>query len=72
MFDPAWDPAAVERFLERNGIVDAERTFFDFVPNGFVISTEPGFPALHLANDLAARDGVEIATPNWLIQRALQ
>ena len=72
VLDPAWDAAAVERFLERNGIADAERTVFDFVPNGFVIATEPGFAALHLANDLAAREGVEIATPNWLIQRVLR
>ena len=72
VLDPEWDAVAVNRFLERNGIADAERTVFDFVPNGFLIATEPGFAALYMANDLAAQDGVEIATPNWLIQQVLE
>ena len=71
VLDPEWDATAVNQFLERNGIADVERTVFDFVPNGFVIATDPGFTALHLANDLAGRDGVEIASPNWLIEQVL-
>lgn len=72
VLDPEWDAAAVEAFLTRNDIADAERTVLDFVPNGFVIDTDPGFPALTLANSLASQDGVEIAQPNWLVQQVLQ
>ena len=36
-----------------------------FIENGFVVKTEPGFPSLELANELAARDGVLISSPNW-------
>ena len=36
-----------------------------FLDNAFFVETEPGFPSLDLANDLAEQDGVVISTPNW-------
>ncbi len=69
VLDPSWDATAVDDFLERNGI-DANRlTELDFVANGLFIDTEPGFPSLNLANSLAGQDGVELASPNWWIER---
>ena len=39
-----------------------------FLPNGFLVETEPGFPSLELANSLAAQDGVAVSSPNWSTQ----
>ena len=37
----------------------------EFLENGFLVQTEPGFPSLELANELAAQEGVVISSPNW-------
>ncbi len=63
--DPAWDRDAVERFLALNGIQPDHRSELGFIKNGFLITTEPGFPSLELANALAAQEGVVSSTPNW-------
>ena len=63
--DPNWDESQVEDFFAQNGISLDHVSELDFIPNGFMIETEPGFPSLDLANDLAAQDGVEVASPNW-------
>ena len=63
--DPQWDQEQVDEFFERNGI-DADRVSeMGFIPNGFVVQTEPGFPSLELANALAGQDGVTVSSPNW-------
>ena len=63
--DPQWDQEQVDEFFERNGI-DADRVSeMGFIPNGFVVETEPGFPSLELANALAGQDGVTVSSPNW-------
>ena len=63
--DPQWDQEQVDEFFERNGI-DADRVSeLDFIQNGYVVETEPGFPSLELANALAGQDGVTISSPNW-------
>ena len=69
VLNPSWDTAAVDEFLERNGINASRLTELDYVANGFFIETEPGFPSLNLANSLAGQDGVELASPNWWIER---
>ena len=63
--DPEWDEQQVEDFFIQNGISLARTTGLDFIENGFLIHTEPGFPSLELANELAANDGVEMSSPNW-------
>ena len=69
VLDPSWDATAVDEFLQRHGIDASHLTELDFVANGFFIDTEPGFPSLNLANSLAGQDGVELASPNWWIER---
>ena len=63
--DPEWDQAAVEEFFSRNGISLDRTSELDFLVNGFFVETEPGFPSLELANDLAGQEGVIISSPNW-------
>lgn len=63
--DPAWDDAEVEDFFSQNSISADLVSEMDFIENGFLIDTEPGFPSLDLANELARQDGVLISSPNW-------
>lgn len=63
--DPGWDEGAVERFFSRNGIPPDDRSALGFIQNGFMVTTEPGFPSLELANDLASQEGVMLSSPNW-------
>ena len=63
--DPEWDEDEVENFFSRNEISKDRTSELGFIENGFVVKTEPGFPSLELANELAARDGVLISSPNW-------
>ena len=63
--DSNWDEETVEEFLAENGI-DAERVSpIGFIENTFFVESEPGFASLELANSLAAKEGVEISSPNW-------
>ena len=60
-----WSESETEAFFEDNGI-DAERiSDLDYLTNGFLVETEPGFPSLELANMLSEQDGVVISSPNW-------
>ena len=63
--DPEWDQDAVEKFFSRNGISLERTSELDFLDNGFFVETEPGFPSLDLANDLAGQEGVILSSPNW-------
>ncbi len=63
--DPEWDEQQVEEFFSQNGISSDRISELEFMENGFLINTEPGFPSLELANELAAIAGVEISSPNW-------
>ena len=63
--DPQWDEAQVDDFFDRNGISADRVSELGFIPNGFVVETEPGFPSLELANALAGQDGVTVSSPNW-------
>ena len=68
VLDPALDHAAVEAFLQRNGIAWGRFTELDYVADGCFIETEPGFPSLELADPLAEQDGVELSSPNWGVE----
>ena len=67
--EPGWDDAQVNKFFAGNDIAEDRLAELDFLDNGFLVSTEPGFPALELANDLAHQDGVVSASPNWSRER---
>ena len=66
--DSEWDQAQIESFFSQNGISMGQVSELEFLPNGFLVKTEPGFPSLNLANALAKQDGVEISSPNWWTQ----
>lgn len=63
--DPEWDKARVDSFFSENAISKNNASELTFIQNGFFIENGPGFPSLELANELAARDGVVISSPNW-------
>ena len=63
--DPEWDEAGVNAFFARNNIWKGRISELDYIPNGFFVRTEPGFPSLELANALAAQKGVLVSSPNW-------
>ena len=63
--DPEWDKAQVDSFFSDNGISTSQVSELEFMQNGFLVETDPGFPSLELANSLASQDGVEVSTPNW-------
>ena len=70
--DPEWDRAAVEKFFLRNGIALKRTSELDFLDNGFLVETEPGFPSLELANALAEQEGVILSSPNWAREMELK
>ena len=63
--DPEWEKAQVDNFFSDNGIPPEQVSELGFIPNGFMVETEAGFPSLEMANSLASQDGVEISSPNW-------
>ena len=65
VLDPAWGEAETQTFFSANGISEDRVSALQGLQNGFLVETEPGFPSLELANSLAARDGVELSSPNW-------
>ena len=66
--DSEWDQDEIESFFSQNGISMGQVSKLEFLSNGFLVETWPGFPSLNLANSLAAQDGVEISSPNWWTQ----
>ncbi len=66
VLNPAWDRARVNRFFSSNAIKASQVSDLDFIDNGFLVSTAPGFASLELANALAGQNGVVNASPNWL------
>ena len=67
--DQSWDDVQVEKFFAGNDISQDRVSELDFMGNGFLVETEPGFPALDLANELAHQEGVVSASPNWSRER---
>ena len=60
-----WTQAQTNGFFADNGIKLDRVSELGYITNGFFITTDPGFPSLNLANELAALDGVEVSSPNW-------
>ena len=65
VLDSDWSQAEVNTFFSNNSIKLSKVEALDFIDNGYFIETEPGFPALDLANALAAEEGVIVSSPNW-------
>ena len=65
VLDSEWSEGETDAFFSRNGIKQARVSELGYLPNGFFVETDPGFPSLNLANDLAGEDGVELSSPNW-------
>ena len=70
--DAGWDRARVDRFFSDNDIDRSRVEGRDFAVNAFFVTTQPGFPSLTLANELAAQDGVLISSPNWRTEAVLR
>ena len=65
LLDPEWDQTRVDRFFADNAIARGRVSERAFGEHAFFVETEPGFPALNLANALAGQEGVLISSPNW-------
>jgi hypothetical protein len=59
-----WSQSETNAFFSNNGIKMDRVSELSYIANGFFIETDPGFPSLDLANELAALDGVEVSSPN--------
>ena len=70
--DAAWDQARIDRFFSDNQIDRSLVQERDFAINAFFVETEPGFPSLNLANELAEQEGVLISSPNWRTEVSLR
>ncbi len=69
VFDPEWTDRERSLFFERKGISSERVSWSENVPFVFFVETAPGMPSLELANELAGAPGVEIASPNWWVER---
>ena len=67
--DQDWDDFQVQKFFAGNDISQDRVSELDFMDNGFLVATDPGFPALDLANELAHQEGVASSSPNWSRER---
>ncbi len=67
--DPEWTDTETDAFFTSNEISMDRVSELEWLTNGFFIETEPGFPSLELANELAGQDGVELSSPNWWTER---
>ncbi len=65
VFVPEWNAAQITLFFIANGVDLSAVESQSFTTNAYFIQTEPGFPSLTLANELAGQDGVLISSPNW-------
>ena len=70
--DAEWDQARVNRFFSDHGIDRSRVQERDFATNAFFVESEPGFPSLNLANELAEQEGVLISSPNWRTEVSLR
>ena len=64
VFDSELDDAQISKFLTEQGI-SKNRVTPMLLHNAFEIETEPGFPALELANRLATSTESLVASPDW-------
>ena len=72
VLDQTWSSTQADAFLAEHGIEKSSVQVLEFAANAFLVETDPGFPSLDLANDLAGEDGVEVSSPNWEVEVELQ
>ena len=72
VLDAEWDEARIDRFFKDNHMDRSLVEARTFTTNAYFIETEPGFPSLNLANELAGQDGVVLSSPNWQTEVELQ
>ena len=72
VLEAAWGKAEADAFFAAHEIALDRISELGFLPNGFAVETEPGFPSLNLANALAGEHGVELSSPNWWREIALR
>ena len=72
MLNPEWGARETKAFFARNRIEPARVSELGLINNGFLVDTDPGFPSLDLANQLAGQDGVEVSSPNWWTEATLR
>ena len=65
VLNPDSDQSRIDQFFAVNGISRGRVHEQTFTTNAFFVDTEPGLPSLNLAIQLAGREGVVIASPNW-------
>ena len=63
-----WSQSETDAFFSYSDINMDRVSVLSYVANGFFIETEPGFPSLNLANELATLEGVEVSSPNWAME----
>ena len=68
--DLAADGGSIASKDDRNGIDPTRASELDCLANGFVMETEPSFPALDLVSALAGRIGVEFSSLYWRKERS--
>lgn len=69
LLDRGWSGADVQAFFSAQNISPDRLSPLGTIPNGFLVTTDPGFPSLRLANELAELEGVTVSSPNWWYQR---
>ena len=72
VLDAEWDQARIDRFFKDNHVDRSLVQMRTFTTNAYFIETEPGFPSLNLANELAGQGGVLLSSPNWQTEVELQ
>ena len=65
VLDADWDQSKVDEFFMGNNIPTDRISELEYLPNGFLIETDPGFASLELANQIAAQQGVILSSPDW-------
>ena len=70
ILDSHWSQEAVAQWVERRQLRMLSR--LPFVPNMLLIESDPGLPALELANSLYRSGEVKAAFPDWLAQKTLK
>ena len=65
VLDAGWSRTETNAFFAWNAIRPGRVSELGYIPNGFFVETEPGFPSLELANTLAGQEGVVVSSPNW-------
>ena len=70
--DETWTKVQTDAFFALNSIQTSRVSELDYLTNGFFVETDPGFPSLELANNLASQHGVTAASPNWQKQLTIK